>query len=262
MSGVRTIFLKERSSALRTPRYWAVGGLFALISGFYFAVDLAMRTAVLSLEISFLNSLLFVFIPLLTMGSYAEEKQKGTDRLLLTAPVKASDIVLGKYLSSCLTFFTLTGTILPHLILILALDGKVDQITLTSYVAFLLTGFVYMAIGQLISSLVSDQTIAALVSMLVFLAFNLLQSVSGAIGVFVGRLVGWLDVFNWLKTGAQSGVGAAVTRAIDWLNPATKLGPISEGILSVSSFVYLLSLIVLFLFLIAMSLERRRWKQK
>lgn len=49
-----------------------------------------------------LNSTLYIFmvaIPVLTMRSFAEEKRSKTDQLLLTSPVSATGIVMGKYLA-------------------------------------------------------------------------------------------------------------------------------------------------------------------
>jgi hypothetical protein len=53
-----------------------------------------------------------------------------------------------------------------------------------------------------------------------------------------------------------------VTALIHELNPAAKLAPITEGILSLPDLVYLLSLIAFFLFLTETALERRHWARK
>jgi ABC-2 type transport system permease protein len=262
MSGVKAIFLKEMSEQVRSPRMWSLFGLFALISGFYFAVELMMQTAILALELSFLSSLLFVLIPLLTMKSYAGEREKRTDVLLLTAPVRTRSIVLGKFLSGCLQLVGMASLTLVHLLLILLLGGTIDKITWAAYLAFLLTGFVYLAIGQFISARMSSQTVAALTATVIFLLLNLLKTTADSIGLFLGRLIGWLDVFDWLPAGTPSAVGAHVTALIHELNPAAKLAPITEGILSLPDLVYLLSLIAFFLFLTETALERRHWARK
>lgn len=259
MRGFSAIFRKELKSGLRTPQWWAVAGLFACLAGFYFVVDLTTRTAVLALEIRFLNSILFVFVPLLTMKTYAGERQSGTDHLLLTAPVRARDIVLGKFLSACLLFVLLSSVLAVHLIFILVLGGRVDSIALAAFLGYALTGFLYIAIGQFISAMAQSQTIAALASMVVFLLFNLLKTMSGSIGVFIGRFIGWLDIFDWLPAGGAAQINVAVTQAIDWLNPATKLEPIVEGIFSFTDLIYILSLLFLILFISVLRIESRRY---
>lgn len=42
-----------------------------------------------------------LYIPVLTMRSFAEERHSRTDQLLLTSPVSVGGIVLGKYFALC-----------------------------------------------------------------------------------------------------------------------------------------------------------------
>ena len=47
---------------------------------------------------------LLLYIPVLTMRSFAEERHSRTDQLLLTSPVSVGGIVLGKYFALCVIF--------------------------------------------------------------------------------------------------------------------------------------------------------------
>lgn len=51
-----------------------------------------------------INYVLIIIIPMLTMRSFAEERKNKTDQLLLAAPVKLFDIVMGKYLAMVTVF--------------------------------------------------------------------------------------------------------------------------------------------------------------
>ena len=48
--------------------------------------------------------MLLLYIPVLTMRSFAEERHSRTDQLLLTSPVPTWGIVLGKYFALCVIF--------------------------------------------------------------------------------------------------------------------------------------------------------------
>ena len=47
---------------------------------------------------------LLLYIPVLTMRSFAEERRTRTDQLLLTSPVSVWGIVLGKFFALCVIF--------------------------------------------------------------------------------------------------------------------------------------------------------------
>ncbi|WP_010182488.1 gliding motility-associated ABC transporter substrate-binding protein GldG [Aquimarina agarilytica] len=117
-----------------------------------------------------------LLIPAACMQSFADERKQGTLELLLTKPISTFQLILGKYLGICLIILF---SVLPTLVYVIALHklalpmGEIDYGSIIgSYVALLLLGAAYAAIGIFASSLTQNQTIALLISILLcFIAY-------------------------------------------------------------------------------------------
>ena len=106
---------------------------------------------------------LLLYIPVLTMRSFAEERRTRTDQLLLTSPVSVWEIVLGKFFALCV-IFALPCLADVVMILVLAALGATGTATLANLAALLcyyLMGCAAIAIGVFLSSLTENQIIAA-----------------------------------------------------------------------------------------------------
>ena len=106
---------------------------------------------------------LLLYIPVLTMRSFAEERHSRTDQLLLTSPVSVGGIVLGKYFALCV-IFALPCLVDAGMILVLKVLGATGTSTLANFSALLcyyLMGCAAIAIGVFLSSLTENQIIAA-----------------------------------------------------------------------------------------------------
>ena len=105
---------------------------------------------------------LLLYIPVLTMRSFAEERHSRTDQLLLTSPVSVGGIVLGKYFALCV-IFALPCLVDAGMILVLKVLGATGTSTLANFSALLcyyLMGCAAIAIGVFLSSLTENQIIA------------------------------------------------------------------------------------------------------
>lgn len=122
--------------------------------------------------------LVFLFIPpLLTMRLFAEERGTGTLEMLLTAPIRDWQVVLGKYIA-CLAFYAILWLpTLAYVPMLINLDWgtgrpQIDyRPVLTTYLGLFLAGAMFLALGLFVSSLVKSQMVAALVSTVICLAF-------------------------------------------------------------------------------------------
>jgi ABC-2 type transport system permease protein len=178
---------------------------------------------------------LIVVIPILTMRTFSEDYKQRTDQLLLTAPVKASGIVMGKFFAAFAVFLIgLAVTILQ--VIVIAAFGTPNMATVVgNYIAVIAAASVYIAIGVFISSLTENQLVSAIASM----------------GIFVGILV--MDF-------AYSLVKADWLRAIlYWVSLYRRFNSFYLGVFSIADFFYYISLSAVFIFLTVRVLEKKRW---
>ena len=106
--------------------------------------------------------LMIIFIPILTMRSFSEERKQKTEVLLMTSPVSSLSMVLGKYLSALTMFAIYIVFSLINLIPLCAhatFDTISDTMNINggmifgSYIALFLVGAAFIAIGIFVSSL-------------------------------------------------------------------------------------------------------------
>ena len=114
-----------------SPVAYVVLFLFMFSNGWMFysyCITYARAPQQITLVLNSLFGFAFFWVlplsPLLAMRLFSEEKRTGTLEMLLTAPVRASEVVLGKFLSAfvVLAILVLMSLYLPALIFV---NGKV-----------------------------------------------------------------------------------------------------------------------------------------
>ncbi len=261
MRQIQAIYRRELNAYFKSPIGYVLLAIFVFVSSLFFAVNLLGYYANIATELNFMQGLFFVLIPILTMKTFAEERRSGTEILLFTTPVTTPQIVIGKYLAALTLFLIMTATTLIHVVITVLLQGTVDVLLVGTYVGFILSGAVYIAIGVLVSSMTSNQIIAAIVSVVIFIGFMLLDAIASLLGNFTTTILQNLDFLNLLSASQEAAAGQAVTAAVTWINPATRLVDFSSGIFRLTPIVFLISFTLLFLYLTVQVLERRRWTQ-
>lgn len=283
------VLKKELKIYFSTPTGYIFMGFFLLISGFFFAVSNLFPAS--PNYTSVLGNITFIFlvvVPVLTMRLLSEEARTKTDQLLLTSPLKLTEIVLGKYLAAVTVFvITIAVTILYPIILSFYGDIPVAE-TLGAYIGFFLLGCSFISVGLFISSLTDNQFIAAVVTfsaLLLTWVVDWLESalptdrVAGFIFVLilVGLVSAWiyLTIRNIIISVSAAALGTAVfvavyilkpefydnaiVRFFKWFSLLSRYQKFTNGLLDLSSIVYYLSFIFVFIFLTIRVLEKRRW---
>lgn len=260
-----------------------------LVTGIYFTAY-NINSAYPKLDYT-LNAVLFVFlvaVPVLTMKILADERRLKTDQLLLTAPLKVEDIVLGKYLA-LITIYAIPILIICLYPLIMSQFGTVSMFeAYTVILGFFLLGCADIAIGVYISSLTESQVIAAVITFgVLFVSFvmeGIAQFFSNAAVtslvcymVLVVILALIIEMMFRSKTIAVA-VGAAgeiillilyavnstlfesgIQKFLSIFNLAGHFNNFANGILDLSGVLYFVSVIGVCMLLTVQSILKRRW---
>ncbi len=232
------IYKKE----LRSYFHSFVGPLFIGVTlflfGIYFAAyDLFMGYPYIGYALSAVIFLFFFSVPVLSMRILAEERKQKTDQFLLTAPIQVSDIVLGKFYALA-TLLLIPVAIISIYPLVLNAFGEISFAeTYLALGAFFLYGLACIAIGEFVSSITESQMIAAIVS------FGFL---------FVGYVMN--AICNMI-----SSTGNWLTKLLSAFDMSGRFDELMDGSLSLTSCLYFLSIILLFLIFTEQSIQKRRY---
>ncbi len=261
MKRIMAICKRDYLAYFRSPMGFVILAIFMALSGLFFASFLLNGSIDLVGGLSFMQSFFFILIPLMTMRSFSEDRKNGTEVLLYTSPASTMEIVIGKYLASLFLFLTMTAATLIHVLITSLYGGVIDISVLGAYIAFVFLGAAYLSIGVFASAITENQIIAAVISFIVIMLLTLIDAVAGILGTVATSLIDRLNFFG--LTGTQiSAAGSAVTNAIRWINPTTRIGNFSAGIFELSPLVFFVSIAAVFLFLTNRMLEKRRWSQR
>jgi ABC-2 type transport system permease protein len=247
MRNIWTIAKRELETYFSSPVAYTVAFLFLLIIGLIFALNILTLTSspfgytdapdsrIITGPMAFL---LILAVPALTMRTLADEVKMGTMELLLTAPVRDAELIIGKWLGALLFFIALLAftLVFPIMLNRLVTPGIDIMMTLAGYLGALLAASALLALGIGISALFDNQIAAFFVTLSLFVVLWWL------IGAPANILPGSGEVFRYLDFSAQ---------VYDNFN---------QGILNLSSIVYFLSLTALGLFIGTTAVELRRWR--
>ncbi len=204
---------------------------FFFFQSFFFVGEASMRGYFDLLPLLFL-----VFLPAITMRSWAEERKNKTLELLLTWPIRDIEVVLGKFFASLL-FLGLALLLSITVPISISIIGNPDiGIIVASYIGAMFLGGAYIAIGMAISSITENQIVAFILTVVVLLVFVSIGQ-DGVVGFLPTYLA---DIFTKLSLEEH-------------------FKSISRGVLDSRDFVYYLSIIGFALFLNVQSLESRKW---
>lgn len=215
--------------------FLVLGGFFFLVGGGFWQVDRA--TVSRMFELAPLG-LAFLVVPVITMRLIAEEKRSGTLEMLITLPVKDSDVILGKYLGALgmLLVLVLATAVYPIAMFWLPWNlGPLDTgPVLAGYFGLILFCSTAAAIGLLLSSLTESQSIAFFLTVFVL-------------------------ILLWFTGSLARLVGGAPGNVLNFIAFDTRLSGFGRGLIDTRDVVFFLSVTATCLVVAFRALERRKW---
>jgi len=250
MRNIWTIAKKEFSQYFLSPIAYSVMFLLLVIVGIIFTIIFLQLS-----EGSFtgqeptppdsrpiassLGFLLMLLLPALTMRLVADEVRMGTMELLLTAPLRDYELIVGKWLGAFLFVLVPVGiTLIFPLMFHMMTEGGIDQLLLISnYLGLVLAVSAFLGMGVGISALFSNQIAALLSTLALFIIMWWLIGIPANFMQGAGN-----EIFKYLSLSEQFS------------------GNFVRGTISLSSIIYFLSLTALGLVIGSTAVEIRRWR--
>lgn len=283
------IFKKELRTYFTTLTGYAFLGFFVLITGYFFmSQNVAAASADYSETLLGTMIMFLILVPVLTMRLFAEEARQKTDQLLYTAPLKVTDIVLGKFFAASALF--LVGLIITMVFpFVLSRYGEVNVPGIIGVtVGYFLMGVCLISVGIFISVLTDNQIVAAAGTFAVLFLLLMIDNIANNAPItripsliFVGVII--LAVLIVLYSSTKNIAGtvligvicyallaaayffipslfdSTIIRVLGWLSVLNRFQNFYIGVFGLSDVIYYITFASAFLYLTATVIEKRRW---
>ena len=236
MNNTIAIAWKEIKAYFQTPTAYVVGAMFLILTGIFFVLDATGAFAQASVTGFVVRATNFSILlaPLLTMRLLSEEQKLGTMELLLTAPVRDWEVVVGKFLAAFTALMSTYALTLYYVVLLYWFGNPDTGPVFSAYLGLILYGMTALAIGIFASSLSSNQLVAGVVGFVIVLLLSF-------INLLRDRLPGGIELFNNLSMNIH-------------------FSDFTRGVLDTTHIAYYIAMTAIFLFFAVRSLESRRWR--
>ncbi|MBV9120903.1 MAG: ABC transporter permease subunit, partial [Chloroflexi bacterium] len=234
---VGTIAGRELYSLFASPIAYLVIAFFLVMNGYLFSVILlTSKTADMTSSFSDMAIVLLFLAPAITMRLLSEEQRTGTIELLLTSPLRETELVLGKWLGAMGMWLVMLLLTVPYPLFLMKFGQPDMGPILGGYVGIFMLGGVFLAIGLLISSLTQNQIVSLAITIGILLVLWLLQGAG--------------------QNFATGGPGTV----IQYIALSPHFDGFTTGAIQLKDLVYYTSIIIIALFLAVRSVETRRWR--
>lgn len=247
------LWKKELESYFTSPLAYVLIGLFSLISGTFFfnllvtytdgiqaipqhlAQDISFVEEVVLRLFANINFLFLIFIPLITMKLFSEEKRLETLDLYWLSPLREWQVVVSKGLAALSLIIAMLFMTVLFPLIIWGVGVRDFSLLGSAYISVILNACCYISLGLFCSSLSGNQIIAGLLSIL---------------GI----------MFLWMLTwGGHLNSNYLVAEIFSYIGITSHFERIIRGLIGTQDILYYVSFVFLFGFLSVKSLGRRNW---
>lgn len=243
MSSLLTIAKREFRSYFDSPvayvviclSFFGLGLMFFMYRGGFWQLD---RATMQPLFEYIPAGLAMLIVPVVTMRLMAEEKRSGTLEMLITLPVKDSDVILGKYLGALGLVMTVVLASIVYPILMFKWPwslGPLDMGPVASgYLGLTLYAAAAVAVGLLVSSLTESQAVSFFITFFVLGAF-------------------------WFSGSIAEQLEGTSANLLHYVSFQSRMEGFNRGLVDTRDVVFFMSITVLALMVAFRALERRKW---
>ena len=183
---------------------------------------------------------LCLVIPLFTMRALADEKRVGTIELLITMPVKDSEVILGKYIAALAIVTAQLALVVLYPLAMFKWPWHLGELDWGAFWVGMFGLFLLSAAGTAVGLMYSAFSDSQILSL--FAAVLTLSALFG-----VGQLSAVESLQGWPGD------------AIAFISLQTRFEPFARGLLDSRAIVYFVSIAVFCLAVAFHALERRKW---
>jgi ABC-2 type transport system permease protein len=243
---MRSIFIKEINSFFSSVVGYVAILIFLVACGLF--LWLIPDTSILDYGYASLDQyfklapwFLMLLIPAITMRSFADEFRGGTIEWLSTKPLTDLNIILGKYFAALtLVAFALIPTLVYVFTInnLSAIPNNLDTGGIIgSYIGLMFLASGFTAVGVFCSSVTNNQVVAFLIALFACYLFHSGFEALSKVPSFTGGIDYYLSM-----------VGMSF-----------HYNSISRGVIDTRDVIYFISVVILFIALTRISLNRRTW---
>jgi ABC-2 type transport system permease protein len=215
--------------------FFGLGLMFFMYRGGFWQIDRATMQPLFEYVPA---GLAMLVVPVVTMRLMAEERRSGTLEMLITLPVRDSDVIMGKYIGALGLVLTVVLASLTYPLLMFKFPWSLGPLdmgpVLSGYVGLVLYSAAAVAVGLLISSLADSQAVSFFITFFVLGAF-------------------------WFSGSMADQMQGTLANLLHYVSFQSRMSGFMRGLIDTRDVVFFLSITVLALMVAFRSLERRKW---